>query len=70
MSACEDATAANDALNAALAGPAMVQSDAGTVEQHRLDRLVDAVKFQEARCAVTRKTRGLFLTKLIPGGTP
>lgn len=67
--ACEDATAAADALTAAIAGPKRVKGDAGEVEQHPLPDLIAAEKYAASRCAGTSPRRGLRITKLIPPGT-
>lgn len=66
---CEDATAASDALTAAIAGPAEVSSDAGTVKQHSLSDLIKADQYMQAKCSSTGTRRGLRFNRLIPGGT-
>lgn len=66
--ACEESTAATDALNLALGGPAEVSGDAGSVKQHSLSDLIAADKYLAARCATTKARRGLRFTKLVPPG--
>lgn len=66
---CEDADAATEALTAAIAGPREVEADGLSVRQHSLPDLIEAERYQAAKCAATRPGRGLRLTKLIPGGT-
>lgn len=66
---CEDATAASEALTAAIAGPKKVESDAGSVEQHAISELIEADRYQAAKCAAVNGRRGLRFTRLIPDGT-
>lgn len=66
--ACDDATAASDALNAAIQGPAKVSSDAGSVEQHPLSELIRADQYMASKCAASKRRRGLRFTRLIPDG--
>jgi hypothetical protein len=66
--ACDDATAASTALASAIAGPAKVQGDAGMVESHKLSDLIEADKYQSAKCAGSSPRRGLRITRLIPPG--
>lgn len=67
--ACQDSTAASDALNAAIVGPAKVASDAGSVEQHPLPDLIEADRYLSAKCSGANKRRGLRFNRLIPSGT-
>lgn len=69
--ACDQATldAINAAINAALLGPAKVSGDAGSVEQHSIQELIDADRYLASKCAAasTSARLGLRITKLIPG---
>lgn len=67
--ACDDANTATLALTTALAGPAEVSGDAGSVKQHSLGDLIEADKYLAAKCASRTARRGLRVTKLIPSGT-
>lgn len=67
--ACPDATAASDALVAALDGPKRVSSDSGSVEQFGLKELEDADRYLRAKCAGRSRNRGLRFSRLVPDGT-
>lgn len=48
--------------------PLRVKGDAGEVESHNLEDLVEAARYVDAAAASQRKTRGLRFTKLVPPG--
>lgn len=64
----EAAEAAADALSAAISGPRRVRGEGGEVEQHDLDQLIEAEKYQRSKCAATGPRRGLRITQLKPPG--
>ena len=66
--ACDNSTAAEAALVAAMTGPKSVSSDAGTVEQQPLADLIAADKYLSAKCAASSTRRGLRITQLVPPG--
>jgi len=49
-------------------GPAKVQGDAGSVEQHRLEEQIAADKYLAGKKAVQSRQRGLRFNKLVPPG--
>ncbi len=49
-------------------GPAKVNGDAGSVEQHKLSEQIAADKHLASKEAVTQPKRGLRFNKLIPPG--
>lgn len=65
----EIAESATAALAEALTGPKRVRGDAGEVEQHSLPDLIAARKHLASQAAAGKSTRGLRITRLIPGGT-
>ena len=69
--ACEDVTAANDALIAALTGPLKVSGDAGSVEQRSVSELIQAANYLAGVCAARsgNGARGLRFSRMIPDGT-
>ena len=69
MSDQDNATAADDALTAAISEPKRVSSDAGSYESHSLSELIEADKYQHAKAAGSSASRGLRITKLILPGT-
>ncbi len=71
MSQADDtaaALAATAALTEALAGPAEVSGDAGTVRQQPLQDLIALDKYLTGKAAARNPRRGLRFTKLIPPG--
>jgi len=64
--ACIESTASSTALASAIAGPASVSSDAGSVTQHNLMDLIEADKYQASKCAGNSKRQGLRITRLLP----
>lgn len=60
---------AETALTQALAGPARVSGDAGSVESHRLSDLIAADKHLKGQDAAGKPARGLRITRLLPPGT-
>lgn len=69
MSAESDAAAAAwDALTAALDGPAVVTSDAGTIQQHNLKDIAAVADRLAAKAAARKPSRGLRFTRLLPPG--
>lgn len=60
-----------DALAANLAQPRRARTDAGEVEQHELDRQVEAAKFiMQSRAAAVSPFRSLRLARMeYPGAT-
>jgi hypothetical protein len=69
---CDDTTTAEEALTAAIAGPASVEVDGMRVESQSLTELIAAVQYYTAKCAGqgtgTGSRRGLRLNRLIPDG--
>lgn len=66
--ASEESTAASEALAAALAGPAKVSGDAGSVESHKLADMIAADQYVAAKDAALSKRQGLRITRLNPPG--
>lgn len=59
-------------LAEAAVGPKRVRTDAGEVEAHDLDQIIEADKYLAAKAAVSNASntrRGLRFNKLIPPGT-
>lgn len=68
MSAVDDAAAASAALAAAVAAPAKVSGDAGSVESHKLTDLIEADRYAAGKVAASKPNRGLRFSKLtFPG---
>src|SRR3954465_11054050 len=68
LMACDNADTANDALLAALSGPAEVSVDGMTTKQQSLRDLIEANKYLAAKCAGRGPRRGLKFSKMIPPG--
>lgn len=66
--ASDESTAASDALSAALAGPAKVSGDAGSVESHKIADMIAADQYLAAKDAASSTRQGLRITRLIPPG--
>jgi hypothetical protein len=66
--ACDAADAATQALIDSLAGPAYMQTDAGSVHQHNITDLLKAVSFLQGTCAGSSVRRGLRFNRLLPDG--
>lgn len=66
--ACENADAISDAVVVAAAGPKKVKGDAGEVEQYGIAELIEAERYQRAKCASVNASRGLRFSKLVPPG--
>lgn len=49
-------------------GPAKVQGDAGSVEQHPLPEQIEADKYLASKEAAKKKDRGLRFNKIVPPG--
>jgi hypothetical protein len=49
-------------------GPAKATGDAGSVEQHKLNDLVEVDRYLAAKKAAKKKKRGLRFNKLVPPG--
>lgn len=64
----ENAEAAEAALAAAIAGPKRAKGDAGEVEQHDLDQMIEAEKYQKAKAASAQTHMGLRFVQLKPPG--
>ena len=66
-----DTEAVRIALNAALAGPKVIEGDAGKVEQHSIADLIAADRYLRTTTdsVGTGARRGLRFTKLNPPGT-
>ena len=58
-----------DSIRQNAQGPARVQGDAGSVEQHSLADQIAADKYLSGKAAVKKPTRGLRFNKFIPPGT-
>jgi hypothetical protein len=56
-------------LAEAAIGPKRVRTDAGEVEAHDLDQIIEADKYLAAKAATASKSRGLRFNKIIPPGT-
>jgi hypothetical protein len=56
-------------LAEAAVGPKRVRTDAGEVEAHDLDQIIEADKYLAAKAATASKSRGLRFNKIIPPGT-
>jgi hypothetical protein len=56
-------------LAEAAVGPKRVRTDAGEVEAHDLDQMIEADKYLAAKAATASKSRGLRFNKIIPPGT-
>ena len=61
----------SDKLAEAAVGPKRVRTDAGEVEAHDLDQIIQADKYLAAKAAAapTNKHRGLRFNRIIPPGT-
>lgn len=61
----------SDKLAEAAVGPKRVRTDAGEVETHDLDQIIEADKYIAAKKAVssTNTHRGLRFNRIIPPGT-
>jgi len=68
MSTCDDSDAAKQALADALAGPAEVTTDAGTVKQQALADLLELARASAAGCAATKPALGMQLRRIAPPG--
>ena len=49
-------------------GPAKVEGDAGSVEQHSLRDQIDADRYLASKEAARKRNRGLRFSKLVPPG--
>jgi len=49
--------------------PHRVRTDAGEVESHKIDELIELDKYTSAKTATAKKNRGLRFNKIIPPGT-
>ena len=58
-----------DKIAETASGPKRVRTDAGEVEAHDLDQLVEADRYLSAKRATQSKYRGLRINKLLPPGT-
>ena len=58
----------DDTIRENAQGPAKVEGDAGTVQQHPLPDQIEADKYLAAKEAAKRKDRGLRFNKLVPPG--
>lgn len=67
--ACENVDAIDQALVASIAGPAYIQTDAGTVSQHSLTDLIKVAGYLAGSCAGSSKRQGVRFTRLMPDGT-
>jgi hypothetical protein len=67
--ACDDATAASEALAAAALKPKRVRGDAGEVEMHSLRDIREAAEYLAGQCGASTARRGLRFTKINPPGT-
>ena len=56
-------------LAEAAVGPKRVRTDAGEVEAHDLDQIIEADKYLAAKAASTKANRGLRFNRIIPPGT-
>ena len=56
-------------LAEAAVGPKRVRTDAGEVEAHDLDQIIEADKYIASKAAASTPNRGLRFNKLIPPGT-
>jgi len=53
----------------AAVGPKRVRTDAGEVEAHDLDQIIEADKYLASKKAASSASRGLRFNKIIPPGT-
>ena len=58
----------DEAIRANAAGPAKVEGDAGSVQQHPLTEQIAADRYLAGKEAATGKRRGLRFSKLVPPG--
>lgn len=58
-----------DSIRQNALGPARVQGDAGSVEQHSLADQIAADKYLAGKDAAKKTTRGLRFNKFVPPGT-
>lgn len=65
---CVNAETASEKLVAALAGPAQVSGDAGSVTQHNLKDLIEADRYLKSKCAAASGGFGLVRRQIkFPG---
>lgn len=57
-----------DAIKSTAAGPKRVRTDAGEVESQDIEQQIAADKYLAARAAMSTKSRGLRINKLLPPG--
>jgi hypothetical protein len=58
-----------DAIESTAKGPKRVRTDAGEVESHDITQQIAADKYLAAKAAMSTKSRGLRINKLLPPGT-
>lgn len=58
----------DDTIRENAEGPAKVEGDAGSVQQHPLPDQIEADQYLAAKEAAKRKDRGLRFNKLVPPG--
>lgn len=56
-------------LAEAAVGPKRVRTDAGEVESHDLDQIIEADKYLASKAAASSANRGLRFNRLEPRGT-
>lgn len=57
-----------DKLEEAAKNPRRVRTDAGEVENHDLDKIIEADKYISAKKAAATKSRGLRFNTILPPG--
>lgn len=57
-----------DKLEEAAKNPRRVRTDAGEVESHDLDKIIEADKYLTAKKAAATKSRGLRFNQILPPG--
>lgn len=57
-----------DKLEEAAKNPRRVRTDAGEVESHDLDKIIEADKYITAKKAAATKSRGLRFNQILPPG--
>ena len=58
-----------DAISDNAAGPKKVTGDSGSVEQHSIEDQLKAERFRASKAALTKRSRGLRVSKIFPPGS-
>jgi hypothetical protein len=64
----DETTSIADAIRESAAGPKKASNDAGSVEQHPIADQIAADRYLASKEAVSRRNRGLRLSRIVPPG--